>query len=946
MTLPAETIAVSESPSREASGYRLFDPDAARIALTGLFRQHGETASEARPAVLRHLFGLLEEAHQIAERELVIARDGRACAAYLSDFEDALVHLIFDYVVTHVYRPLNPTEPDQMAIIATGGYGRGLLAPGSDIDLLFLLPSKQTSWNESVIEYILYTLWDLKQKVGHATRSIEQCLKLARGDVTIRTALLDSRLILGDTALFKSLVSRYRLELVRGSEREFVDAKLEERAKRHKRVGESRYKVEPNIKDGKGGLRDLHTLQWLMHYLHNEALGEPGSVSKVLTPAEQATFRYAEGFLWTVRCHLHLLTRRSEERLTFELQPLLAERLGYRDRGGMRGVERFMRHYFLVAKNVGELTAAVCAALEDQQLKTLPKLSNLLNPVGWRVRRRIRSKTSFRVDNGRLNLAEPNAFERDPVNLLRYFRTLEETNSFVHPEAARKLRASVRLIDDKVRNNREANRILLDLLTKSTKPENALRRMNEAGVLGAFVPEFSKVVSMMQYNMYHHYTVDEHLLRTIGEVSAIEAGGAGDELPLSTALIKTLQNRRVLFVAALLHDIAKGLDGDHSILGAEIARRLCPRFGLEANETDTVAWLIEEHLTMSNTAQSRDLSDSRTIRAFADVVQSIERLKLLLLLSVADIRAVGPGVWNGWKGQLLRNLYHETEIVLSGGHSQVSRNARVANAQDEFRRAVESRPGLDVERFVARAYPYYWLRTETSRQVSHANLLAVAEASGRWPMTEVKPDAFTAVTEFTVVAPNHPRLLAMFAGACAAAGANIVGAHIATTRDGVALDTFLLQRAFELDEDELRRGKRITETIRKLLAGESWPERILPPPPSNATALKQFAVPANVVIDNTLSDQFTVIEVSGLDRPGLLYELTSTLSNLNLEIASAHITTFGEKAVDVFYITDLTNKKVTSAARHKLIRDRLLEALEPTTDTGKAELEPSGERAG
>ena len=644
--------------------------------------------------------------------------------------------------------------------------------------------------------------------------------------------------------------------------------------------------------------------------------------------SEMSTFRHSENFLWTVRCHLHFLTGRAEERLTFDLQPQLARRLHYHDRGGLRAVERFMRHYFLVAKDVGDLTAALCASLEMQQLKGSPGLAQRLNPMTWRTRRRVRTQTSFRIENGRLTVPDAHVFERDPVNLIRYFREVEDTKAFVHPDAARLIRASLRLIDERLRNDPEANRIFIDLLTSGSDPADGLRRMNEAGVLGRFVPEFGKVVSMMQYNMYHHYTVDEHLVRTVGEVSAIEHGNDADSLPLSVKLITQIHSRRVLFVAAFLHDIAKGSDGDHSVVGAEIARKLCPRFGLTPAETDTVAWLIEQHLTMSNTAQSRDLGDPKTIRAFADIVQTPERLRLLLLLTVADIRAVGPGTWNGWKGQLLRTLYHETEPLVAGGHTVAGARQRVQHAQDEFRRALAlASPHTSADAFAARSYPDYWLRTEARKQVIHAQLLAEMETAGRTLAVDVEPDAFTAVTELTVLAPNHARLLAMFAGACAAAGANIVGAHIATTRDGTAIDSFLLQRAFVLDADEMRRGQRIGDMIEKLLKGEQWPARLLSKTPGAGAAKTSFQVPPEVVIDNALSDQFTVIQVSGLDRPGLLYELTSAISDLNLDITSAHITTFGEKAVDVFYVTDITNKKISNPGRQTVIKDRLVAVL-------------------
>jgi len=913
-----------DTPSFPSAPY--FDPKEMRETLTSLLHAHG-SAAEARPAVVDRLKTLVKVARGAARLQLESDGNGRRCAMGLARFQDEMVRLIYDYTVAHVYRATNPSDAERMAVVATGGYGREMLAPGSDIDLLFLLPYKQTPWGESVAEYILYILWDLGFKVGHATRTVDQCLKLATADITIRTSLIDMWLVHGDEQLYATLEQRFRSEVIRGTERAFIDAKMAEWSERHRRTGESRYKVEPNIKDGKGGLRDLHTLHWLSKYLYGQEVGPASVAMGIFTSDEVATFRRCEDFLWTVRCFLHFYTGRGEELLSFDLQPVLAEKLGYKNKSGLRAVERFMKHYFLVAKDVGDLTTILCSALEMQQLKTSPMFDGLFSPTTWKLRRQIREKTDFRIDNGRMNIADAGVFQRDPVNLIRFFAQAENTSTFLHPNAIRLLRRSLRLIDGTLREDREANRIFLSLLTGHINPETTLRRMNEAGVLGRFIPEFGRVVAMMQFNMYHHYTVDEHLIRTVGMLANVEHGDAADDLPLSTELIKTIQNRRALYVAAFLHDIGKGREEDHSVVGARIAKALCPRLGLSPAETETVVWLIEQHLTMSNIAQSRDIGDPKTLRDFADIVQSPERLKLLLLLSVADIRAVGPGVWNGWKGQLLRTLYYETEPLLSGGHTQVPRAKLVADAQAELRAALGDWPPAEVDRFIERHYPEYWLRTEPKRQIEHARLLQRAECEGKTFATHTATDAFTAITELTVFAPNHPRLLSLFAGACAANSANIVGAHITTTRDGFALDTFLLAREFPEDEDELRRARRIEDTIERLLRGDTWVGALLekrrPVPPR----VEAFTVPPEVFVNNALSDAFTVIEVAGRDRTGLLYELTSALSDLFLDIASAHVTTFGEKAVDVFYVTDFTSKKVESEQRKKTIKKRLIQIL-------------------
>jgi [protein-PII] uridylyltransferase len=905
-----------------------FDFDAVLAEIAGLHNAH-DTAGDRRSAVVGRLKALVTEVRAKIRAQLEADGNGRACAASLSAFQDDLIRLLYQHTVTYVYHATNPSDAERMAIVATGGYGRGLLAPHSDIDLLFLLPYRQTPWGESVAEVMLYVLWDLGFKVGHATRNVDQCLKFATADTTIRTSLLDARLVHGDGQLFAELVQRLRKEVVRGTGRAFIDAKMAERDQRHQRAGQSRYLVEPNIKEGNGGLRDLHTLHWLATYLYDDAPGQATVASGVFTAEEMAVFRRCENFLWTVRCHLHFLTNLPEERLSFDVQAEMAQRLHYKDHGGLRAVERFMKHYFMMTKDVGDLTTILCSSLEMQQLKSAPRLNKLLASLSWGNRRQIRTRTDFRIDNDRLNIADPEVFTRDPVNLIRLFSQAEQTGAYFHPSAVRKLRHSHRLINDKLRNDPEANRIFVELLTSKSNPESALRKMNDAGVLGRFVPDFGKVVSLMQFNMYHHYTVDEHLLRTVGELHAIEEGRLLDELPLSTEIFASIQNRRALFVAAFLHDTGKGRVEDHSTVGARTARSLCPRLGLTSAETETVAWLIEQHLTMSNIAQSRDITDPKTIRDFADVVQSPERLKLLLLLTVADIRAVGPSTWNGWKGQLLRQLYYETEPLVAGGHTQTGRKERVAAAQAALRELLKGLPANDIERFVSRQYQDYWLRTEPRKQGDHARLVHRAEAKGEKLATSFTSDKFTGITELSVMAPNHPRLLALFAGCCAASGANIIGAQIATTRDGLALDTFLLQREFPDDDDENRRAKRIGQTIEKTSLGDVRLAELMAKRRS-APGIRAFNVEPEVIINNALSDQFTVIEVAGLDRPGLLYDLTSALSDLSLDITSAHITTYGEKAVDVFYVTDLTGKKIDLAPRQKSIRERLTKVLNPT----------------
>ena len=443
------------------------------------------------------------------------------------------------------------------------------------------------------------------------------------------------------------------------------------------------------------------------------------------------------------------------------------------------------------------------------------------------------------------------------------------------------------------------------------------------------MPEFGKIVALMQFNMYHHYTVDEHLIRAVGVMAEIANGGLRKELPLTHELLPHLNDTRLISVALFLHDIAKGRPEDHSLAGARIARRICPRLGLTAAETETVAWLVEYHLLMSEIAQARDIQDPETAKAFAEVVQSPQRLAMLMILTACDIRAVGPGVWTGWKGSLLRALYFATEPLLSGGHSQVSQRDRIEDAKRVLAEALTDWTGEEIEAYQGRHYDNYWLRAEPELQVEHARMIRAADKSGQPFAGSIRIQAFESITEISFYTPDHPRLLSLIAGACTMCEASIIGAQIFSSRDGRAIDTFRLRRAFPSDEDEKVRATRIIDTTKHLLQGRRHILIDLGKESRHNRRLKPFSLPAEVTVSNALSEKFTVIEVSGLDRTGLLHMLTREISDLNLTIGSAHIGTYGEKAVDVFYVTDLTGHKIVSKVRQRRIRDALMAVFEP-----------------
>ena len=894
----------------------------------GAVGQLSPRSAEARAAVLAVMRATLADARRSAEAELMANGRGTRCAQNISAAQDEIIRAVHQFAVREVYPVDNPSGAEAISIAAVGGYGRGTLAPGSDIDLLFILPYKQTPWGEQVTEYILYMLWDLGQKVGHAVRSVDECIRMARADMTVRTATLEARFLTGDRTLFDELTSRFETEIMPKTGPEFIAAKMAEREERHRQMGNTRYVVEPNIKDGKGGLRDLHTLFWIGKYFYRVKSSAELVGKGVLSADEYRLFQRAEDFLWAMRCHMHFLTGRADEKLTFDVQPELAARLSFSDRPGMLGVERLMRRYFLVAKDVGDLTRIFCTSLEFDHAKPLDMMGRVTG-MFRRGRVAIKGEPDFVVDSGRLNIAAADTFEKNPLSIIRSFLVASRNDLLFHPDAIKQITRSLRAVDASVRNDRKANEWFLEILTSPRTVERILRQMNESGVLGKFVPEFGRIVALMQFNMYHHYTVDEHLIRAVGVMAEIANGGLREQLPLTHELLPSLNDTRLLYVALFLHDIAKGRPEDHSIAGARIARRFCPRLGLDAAETDTVAWLVQYHLTMSEVAQARDLQDPETARAFADIVQSPQRLALLMILTACDIRAVGPGVWTGWKGSLLRSLYYATEPLLSGGHSRVTQSDRISAARADLATALSSWPADEVEAYMARHYNHYWLRAELELQVEHARMIRAADNAHNPFTGAIRVLAFEGITEVSFYTPDHPRLLSLIAGACTMCEASIIGAQIFSTRDGRALDTFRLRRAFTSDEDEKVRATRIIDTVKQLLQGKRQILIDLGKESRHNRRLRPFTLPASVEVSNSLSEKFTVIEVSGLDRTGLLHQLTRAISDLNLTIGSAHIGTYGEKAVDVFYVTDLTGHKIESKARQKTIRDTLLKVFKP-----------------
>jgi [protein-PII] uridylyltransferase len=841
------------------------------------------SASDARAAVtalLRENFAI--DRARVARR-LEGGIDGAEAARLYAAAADVMLTSLWR-VATEV---LYPAQQDRLSLLAVGGYGRGVLAPFSDLDLLFLRPGQTASARAaSVIEFVHYVLWDLGLKVGSASRSIGETLDLARSDMTVRTTLLEGRVLAGDVALGENLLRRFRAEVARTDPRPFIAAKMEERDVRLQKTGAVRYRVEPNVKDGKGGLRDLNTLFWIARSLAPGSERGQAALEGLLSARELRSFREAIGFLWSVRIHLHLASGRAEEKLTFDYQPEIARRMGWRGRGDELAVERFMRRYFQVAREVGALTRAVSAQLEARQQKKAQGLARGLSRLIPRRRVRL-AFDGLAVEGGRLTVSGPKVFAHDPVRLLLLFVEADRLDLDLHPDAFAAVIRALPLVTPALRRDPRAAEAFLAVLAHGARPYRVLSIMNETGLLGRFLPEWGRIAGQTQFNMYHAYTVDEHTLQAVGIINDIARGKLEGDHPTSSSIIHRIADIEALMLAMLLHDVGKGGDRGQSEDGAIAARRACERLGVDPRRIELVVWLVRHHLLMSDYAQKRDVSDPSTVRAFAEAVGDPERLRMLMVLTVADIRAVGPGVWNGWKGQLMRALFEATEALFRGDA-------------------------------VTREDPL----------VDHPALVERARREGAAVEALAAEGPLEATARVAVAALDRPGLFADLAATLAMAGADVVGARLATAEDGTALDVFEIQDG--AGEAYGRREPRRLAILVKALerAAQKGARASAVETPRVSARRAVFEVRPVVRIDAETGASAVVIEVSGADRPGLLADLARTISAHGYSTRSAHVASFGERAVDGFYITDADGTKPSDAARLAALRSGLLEVLD------------------
>ena len=863
----------------------------------------------------------LDEKNDLIKKIFLGTSDGSLNVGLNSILIDSMLRVVFKKIYHKIF---NNTDYI-FSIIAVGGYGRGELAPCSDLDLLFLLPNNlkinESKHAEEVIQFILYILWDLGYSVGHSTRTIDDCIEKSKLDLTISTALLEKRFIVGNEDVFSLLNDKFTFFIKNTKTLKFVEAKLVESELRHKRFGGSRYVVEPNVKDGKGGLRDLHTLIWISKFAY-----KVDSVSKLinmgaLSKKEAASFAESQRFLLSVRCHLHYRAFREDDRLAMDAQLDLAKTMNFKNTITQKDVERFMKRYFLATKTVGSLTRIFCAAIETEFDKPLR-----LSFLSFKKKEDV---YPFDIELGRLFVKNKEVLSENPVNIIKLFNISHNKNIDIHPKTLRYLTSLQRLINYEVRNDFDANKMFLDILTSDKDSTRTLRLMNESNILGKFIPEFQKIVGLMQFDMYHSYTVDEHTIFTISNLYSLKNGEFKNFAPLASKVILEISSKKCLFVAMLLHDIAKGRKGDHSENGSLIASVVCPRLGLSKEETKTVEWLILYHLLMSKTAFRYELGDARVIKSFVDKVKSVERLKLLLVLTVADIKGVGPEIWNDWKGSLITELYSKSFDMLQ--KDNVNELIKTPKKSFENFLVENGLTNSDAKQYCSYYYDNYWEIFNLSRIINHYEIFRNMYKDSKKFKVHLFDESKLKATELLVIAPDHHGLFSLISGLVSASGYDVVNAKIITRSDGYALDTFFIQNKNRQPIIEEHSKKKLLKIISQGLEGNFNVEKALNKRweeiPARFRAIK---APTRVIIDNNMSDEYSILEIKCKNAPGVLYRITKVITSLGLQINTANVSTYGDRVVDIFYIKDAFGSKIDNNKSMDKVKMSILKTLEET----------------
>ncbi len=876
-----------------------------------------------RSKIIKNLSSQLYTKKEFLKEIFIKDSNGTNYVGLNTKLTDNLIINLFNYLKDSNY---NKTF-DEVSILALGGYGRGELAPKSDIDLLFLVKEKNFSKvkskdSEILIQEILYFLWDLGFSVGHSTRTVNQTFEYAKEDVTFLTSLLDHRFLIGDNKLFESFEKTFQVFTKNYNTFEFIKNKLTEADQRHKKFGSSRFVIEPNVKEGKGGIRDIQTLIWISKFAYNSKNIFHLLESGVFIKKELYILSNSYKFLLSTRCYLHLISKRENDNLDIESQIEISKLIGFRQEGFQRPVERFMKRYYIAAKNIGSLTRIFFSVIEEKFKKS------------------IRFNFFFR---NRINLSEPYGFKRKklaiekrayilskPELIIEIFHISHFKNLEIHPETLRLLSDCSKLIRKKHVNSKKINKLFLEIISSKTDPRPILRLMNDTNVLGNFIPDFKKIIGLIQHDMYHHYTVDEHTFFAISNAHELKNEYLNSGTELACKLIFEIDRFDLLTISLFLHDIAKGLEGDHSINGSKIAKKLCPRLGLNNDDTEIVSWCVLNHLYLSETAFRYDLNDEKIIERSTKKVSSFEKLKLLFVFTVCDIKAVGPGVWTDWKGSLLIDLYNKIKMKLA--YKEVKKTPIKKEKKSDYLfneiRHLNILKNDEAQNYIMNFPDNYWQMYDIKQMLNQVKLFKKMLDSKSKFNFEIYNHLNSNVSELIVIAPDNFGLFSKISGILSSSNVNIISAKIITRSDGFAIDYFVINNKMDMAILEESIQQKIFKKLKDGLEGvynfEIELEKRFNESPSK---IKKIKAPIRVYIDNDTSDDFTILEVNCKNAPGVLFKITQSISKLNLQIFNASISTYGTRVTDIFYVRDLFGQKIIDETKIKRIKNNLLEVL-------------------